>query len=459
MKNEKLKQRTFAKGFISPWSIFFACSIFIIPVLFNACEYNNKPGIIYDSSMVMDTTGKPTITGFTPAAGAFAGVREIQINGSNLGLINGTDTDWVFIGGVSPLIKEIHDSYITVYRPKLANDHYNIPISVSVTNAKMPTESFSASYYVESPGTITGDYSSSSTVTTALTATEFDKNENIYVMSVGKNLYKTDPAGVTRTTILNSQNLVPSEYASITTIAFGPGSKDKNLFIADGKSNIGRIDVYDTLNRTGTKSPSPVKLITPAPVSGLDFDENGNMYVAGNANLYIADTSVGNSAAPTFNTISGYAGVTNLIKIRIIKESGSQYIYYADSMHVWKSQISGSALVSITSLVDLSTHPELTGCKLSSFEVDINGSLFLCLKNHPKYSLFFRETDGSITPFYYDQNILPKTVEKIVWGYGKNLYLISGSLQTVPGTYDAGRIYRLVMDRYGAPYNGRKFIK
>jgi hypothetical protein len=455
MKKRKLVQVVFlkgifAKGGISPWLILLVCGVLMLPVLFVACVENNKPGIIYDTSLNITTTGKPNITAITPATKAIAGVREIRIFGKNLGIKNGTDTNWVVIGGTNATIKEIiQDSVVTIYRPKLSNDHYDKNISVSVTDPKMLAASSSVEYYVESPGGVVGDYS---TISSPLLAVDFDKQENLYT-TAGKNLYKTDFAGVTQSIILNPVNLLSSDYNSITAMSFGPGAYGRNLFIAVGKNYIARIYVVDTLDR----NDKPVKLTVPAVVSQLDFDENGNMYTGGNGNLYITD-SAGTSAAPTFTPISGYEGV-NIIKIRVVKESGNQFLYVADSTYVWKSQLGGSSLIKGTPLVDLSTHSELSGCTISSFEVDENGSIFLCLKNHPKYSLFIRENDGSIAPFYNDPNILPKTVENLTWGNSKYLYLMSSSLQSSPGTYVAGRIYRMTLDRNGAPYQGRSFIK
>ena len=456
MKNEKLRQSNFfkktsAKGFTSPWLILFALCVLAVPVFFIACEYANKPGVIYPA-MNTDTTGRPTITGISPVSGAAAGVREITINGSSLGIKTNTDTPWVFIGGVQPIIKEMHDAFITIYRPKLSNDHYDRTISVSVTDPKMLTTSSSFNYSVETPGALVGDYSAN--VTSALLSVEFDKQENLYTAIAAKGVVQTDFAGVTQTTVLNSGNLLSGDYSAVSAMAFGPGSSRRNLFIAVNKNYIARIAVFDTLNRTGTKYASPVKLTVPAAVSALDFDEKGNMYTAGNGNLYVADTSVGNSTAPVFTPISGYSGVTNLIKIRVVNGSN---IYIADSMHVWKGQLTGTALAMGAPLVDLSLHPELSG-KLSSFDVDASGSVFLCIKNNPNYSLFFCESDGSITPFYKDPSILPNTADRIVWGNSKYLYLISSALQS-GGSYVAGRVYRLTLDRNGAPYQGRTFIK
>jgi hypothetical protein len=163
MKNEKLRQnifskRTFTKGCISPWAIFVACCLLILPVLFIACEYDNKPAMIYDPTVALDTTGRPTITDILPATQAVAGVREITIVGSNLGIKNGTDTSWVFIGGVRPMIKDIQNSSITIYRPQLSNDKYDKSIYVSVTDTKMKVESSNNAYMVETTVFILGDY-------------------------------------------------------------------------------------------------------------------------------------------------------------------------------------------------------------------------------------------------------------------------------------------------------------
>ena len=369
---------------------------------------------------------------------------------------NGTDTPWVYIGGVPALVKNMQDASLTIYRPALATANYDKAIYVSVTDPKMLTLSSSQSYEVATPGIITGSYG---TVNFPLLAVEFDSQENLYT-TANKNVYKTDFGGVTQTIILTPANLLSSDYTLTTDMRFGPGGVGKNLFMAVGNNYIARVAALDPPN----SKTKPSKLSTPGVVSQLDFDENGNIYVAGNANLYTADTSVGNSNAPTFTAISGYSGVGSLVRIRVVKGSGNEYIYIADSTHIWKAVLSGGSLTMGSPVVDLSTHPELSGSTLSSFEVDANGSLYLCLLNNPNGSLFFVESDGSITAYYKDVNILPNTVQKIVWGNSNTLssgnsclYLISCNLQS-GGAYAAGRIYRMYLNKNGAPYNGRSFF-
>ena len=437
---------------ISLWTVGIIVCLFVIPILFIACEYSNEPAIIYKPDQSIDTTGRPFISGILPATQAVAGVREITIIGTNLGIRNGTDTNWVLIGGVKPIYKDIQNSAITIYRPQLSDDKYGKSIYVNITDPKLLGVSSSFTYLVESPGAVVGDY----TGINSLNAIEFDnKNpENIYIEAANKNVYKTDFPGVTQTIVLNPANLLSSDFAGVTSMSFGPGSSDRNLFMTVSKPYVYRIIVYDTLN----KNNKPVKLNTPTPVHQLDFDESGNLFTAGIGNIYYADTSVGNSATPTFSSIGGYTGGVPK-KMRLVKESGILQLYIADSLRVWKGPITTSSFSGGSPLVDLTTKPSLSGCFISSIEVDANGTILLCIINHAKYSLFVRESDGSITPFYTDSKILPKTAEKLAWGNNKYLYLISSSWQTQPTVYAPGRVYIMTLDRNGAPYNGRTFVK
>jgi len=217
MKNEKLRQsffskKTSTKGYSSLWWIVVACSLLMMSVFFISCVYENEPGIIYPA-MVIDTTGMPRITDITPSVtngGAIGGIREIKIIGTNLGLRNG-DTNWIYFGGVHPIIKDIQNSSITIYRPKLSNDNYNKSIDVNVTDPKLSIKSSNFQYMVESPGVVVGDYSA---FNSELRAIDFDNQGNLYALFAAKTLLKNDFAGVSTFTALTSANLLQAEYAS-----------------------------------------------------------------------------------------------------------------------------------------------------------------------------------------------------------------------------------------------------
>jgi len=413
--------------------------------------------------MVSDTTGRPVITGMVPAGQASAGVREIRIVGTNLGM-SGTDTNWILFGGVRPIIKEIQDSYVTIYRPQLSTDHYGgKPSIVSVTNPKMAYAPSHTTYYVESPGAFVGSYPTATFASIVAAECDNQPQENLYTTTPTKFMYKTDFSGVTQINVLTPPILIGSEFATIGAMSFGPGVRKQNLFIAAGKNYISRLYVADTISASTNKI---TKLAVPTTVTQLDFDEKGNLYVGGydavslSGKLYVADSSVG-SSVPAFTPMTGYTGGANIIKIRVVKESGNDYLYVADSLSIWKGQISGNSLTNPQVVVNLAG-TALSACRITSFALDEHSSIFLCLKNSPNYSLFIKENDGSVTPFYQDSTILPNTVDKLMWGNSNFLYLISSSLT---GSNASNKIYRLTLDysdgtpRKGAPYYGRTFIR
>jgi hypothetical protein len=420
------------------------CCTVLALIFFSACEKFEEPATIYDPSL-KPTTDAPTITQIVPAGVAAAGVsgREIKIFGTNLGVKNGSDTDWVYIGGVRTVIKEIvQGSMISVYRPQLAADRYDRSIILSVTALGAVDTSANASYMVESPGATLGDYAG---VGGALMASDLDKQENLYIIA-GRTVWRNTPAGVGLAQMLGTVNL-PGDFRATTDAKFGPGDPGLNMYVAVGQSFLYsvRVDTADTRIRT-------VKGATlPAAVTKLDFDANGNIYTGGSAGVFLT-----NFAAGTVSQNLGYQG-TVIRELRVY----NGYIYVADSLNLWRSQIAADGTLGAqTSLVNLSSDPGFNGCAISSFTIDELGKLYLCLRHHPRYSVFVREDDGSITPFYFDENILPNTVEQLLWSNGRSLYLISKSLGgATAGTFASNRVFRMSMDRNGAPFEGRKYLK
>ena len=447
MKNNKLKNEIFltktssGKRTLLGLTLFICCSI-LVPVLFSSCEKFEEPGSIYEPSTI-STTDDPAISGVSPAGVAVAGVsgRIIKIYGKNLGVKNGTDTDWVYIGGQRAIIKEIvQNTSITIARPLLSAGKYGSKIVLSVTNPKAIDTSSSVEYMVESPGSLVGDYAS---IVATMMAVDFDNDENIYIVA-GRQVWRNDFSGVTLTQLLGTANLV-SDFRGTTDARFGPGSPGKVLYVAVGKNYI-----YSVRADTASTSIKPVKGGTlPAVVTKLDFDADGNLYAGGSEGIFKINTTDGSVSSNL-----GFAG-TVIKQIRIFNGN----IYVADSVRIWKCQLGGSTLDPGNPIVDLTSNSSLNSCRISSFTLDEGGSLYLCLRNHPKYSVFVRENDGTITPFYDDENILPKTVEQLVWANSGNLYLISNSLPgATAGIFSSNRVYQMKMDRKGAPYLGRNFM-
>ncbi|MGE5861066.1 MAG: IPT/TIG domain-containing protein, partial [Ignavibacteria bacterium] len=210
-------------------------NLFVFSILiFTGCVDFEEPAAIYDPSVTK--TNDPVITSVDPAGIARGGVREIRINGQNLG-VKGSDTDWVFIGGVRATIKEvIQTNAVIVYRPQLTEDNYDSPIQINITAPKAIDTSANIEYIVESPGGFIGTYS---LITAAINGVDFDKDENIYVVS-NRTVYRNDPTGNTLTTLLTS---LPGAFRTISDVKFGPGESGLDLYLVNGTNIVSRVRV------------------------------------------------------------------------------------------------------------------------------------------------------------------------------------------------------------------------
>jgi hypothetical protein len=425
-----------------------SCLIISAVIVLNSCVDFEEPNVVYDPSY--PKTNDPVITGVTPAGITLGGVREIQISGQNLG-VKGSDTDWVFIGGVRATIKDIIGTQtIVIHRPQLAAGNYDSKIYINVTAPKAIATSSSFEYMVENPGQAVGNYGTNFGGNVFL-AVDFDNQENIYI-ATSRAVWRNDPSGNTLAQMAG--NFPRNPFASISDAKLGPGTPGINMYLACGTNTIYRVRADSV--QTGTVRPAAVDTLL-GNVSKLDFDINGNIYSGGSDGVFLTKLSDGSTSQSL-----GYEGTTNIKGLRIVYQGTNGFIYIADSVNVWRSQINSDGTLNGTKeiLVDLGTNPALSSYLITSFEIDENGGIYLCI-NHPNYRLYYRESDGSIGPYYYDAGILPNTVEQITWGTGNYLYLISSSLHQPPpnaSLFASDRLYRMKQDKNGAAYQGRSFL-
>jgi hypothetical protein len=441
-----------AGGLFGKWAMIMVLTA-IVAVFFNACEKFEDTPAIYKQEPVSNT-GDPSITGIQPAAIAKGGVREITILGHNLG-VRGTDTNWVFIGGKRAKIKEVADDHIIVYRPMLEQSNYDKKIYINVTNPKAIDTSSRAAYTVETTGLFVQDYSFG---TSSYVAFESDINDNFYVLGDNKNIYFIGFAGAGAPSAPFLGGL-SADLKVTTDMKLGPGSNKVNLYFACGKKDINRI-MTDTAVSSKANNITKVIISLPTNITKIDFDPDGNMYAGGSGGIYFVKRN-------SDNTFSEYlsCGFGNLNLKGILVSKNKDFVYVADSLHVWKNAISADGtLGEKTELVNIQNNPELSTFKITSFVLDEKGGLYLCIQGNPKYSLYFVESAQSIVPYYNDANLIPgQYTESLVWGNGRYLYLTKGSVN-IPGTKTRkpaddikNRVYRLYMDKNGAVYNGRKF--
>jgi len=389
--------------------------ILAVIVFVGGCTSYDEPPLI--NAPDRQYSNSPVITNIFPANEAVAGVREISINGQNFA-VNGEDTNWVFIGGTDAMIKSITADKIVVYRPPTSGE---VNISVVIPNALNVAKV--NKYMIEEPVISFGDFRYQNY---DLTAMEVDKNENLFV-ATRREIWKLAPDGIELTQI----SRLGSDFAKITDLKFGP---DGYLYVAISKRDIYRIDVT-----TGNEE----KYVNiPKTTDRIDFDENMNLYAVRKDGIYVADPAKN----MTFNDY--YVGTT-ILELRVF----NGYVYSASSDFLWRNKIldNKGTLGESEVVLDLKNVEGFSTCDISSFSIDSDGTILLCLLNNPNYSVFVLEKNGSVTPFY-KADILPHSVDQIIYGSGRYMYLNRG----ISLVRDSIRVYRMGMEKIGAPYYGRQ---
>ncbi len=392
-------------------------TVLVVFALFAGCNEFDEPEVINITGQEFGSD--PVISEIIPADSALAGIRELVIRGSNFAT-GGADTTWVYIGGEAAAPKSLSSTEIVVDRPSLYGD--DIAISVVVPTALSVAQV--NSYGIEMPVEEWGDFSYENY---DLTSMEVGPDETIYVATRRK-IITLASDGVT----INTLGEYPSAFANITSLKFGP---DGYLYALVGKKDLYRIDISTGLEENFARIPKNT--------TQMDFDENGNIYCARKDGIYLVkpDQSVSET---------GKLDDMTLEEMRVF----NGYLYAAESKALYKLEIldSNGSLGDPVTILDINDMEGFLTCDITSFSIDINGTIFICVIQHARYSIFVLEDNGELTP-YYEKDILPRSVDKLIWGNDRYLYLNRGlSLDR-----DSLRLYRMGMATEGAPYSGRNF--
>jgi hypothetical protein len=412
----------------------------LILLFLAACNEFNEPGLIYDPDKPVPPD--PVISGIDPADSALAGVqgREITILGSNFS--PNTGFNFVYFGKQKALIKSSTVNQIVVYRPAIYGDSLDVIVQATPALASVYMDEkykIENPYYAYDPDNTT----SLITPTSAYGALEVDNEENLYIGS-RRVIFMIPPAADTAITFKS----LGTDFSRVTDLKFGPNGY---LYILASRTN-----VY----RTTAGGSAPEIFVTLSAVTEkLDFDQNQNMYTGYQSGISVIhqDASVIQSGRFASNfTIKELRVYNNELYVNAVYTGTDTSI---PKTALWKHTIldaNGTLDTNRQIVVDLSNYadPVLSTCDINSFNIDMDGTIYLCLRKTGvilPYYLYVVENGGSITPFYQD-TILPKRLDHIVWGNDKEVYLNRGS--SVLGA-DSLRVVRMKMGIDGAPYLGR----
>lgn len=391
------------------------CYILSLIVIFAGCNNFDEPDVINNTNQTYPEN--PQITGIIPSDSAIAGVREIQILGHNFA-VNGSDTNWVFIGGEPALIKSVTADKIIVHRPSASGDDMTIAV---VIPSALGTAQLN-NYKIEEPISEFGDFSRENY---DLMAIEVDQNENLYIASRRRILHLTSD-GVYLTQLLS----LGSKFAGITDIKLGPGgllyvlTGDKELYTLNLES--GADEIYSKFSQDAER---------------FDFDVNNNIYGGYKRGLFVIKSDKTESS-------TGYYSGVNILEVRVV----GNYVYVLTADKLSRNPIldSDGAVGETEVVVNLDSQSDLQNCEFKSVNFSASGDVLFAIRGHNRYSLFILE-EGSLNPFYAI-DIIPQTVDQIIWGSGRYLYLNRG----ITLERDSVRLYRMGMESLGSPYNGRQ---
>ncbi len=388
------------------------------------------------------------ISAVLPSNSAIAGVREITIIGKNFS--RDIDSDWVWYDVDSLRVKRISLSSaadtIVVYRP--ANFGSNLYLKVVIPSADSIGQ---YQYNIEQPAS-SFDLSSANAIATSIPVVEIGSGDTMWIGTTGY-ISKMAPTGGGAITFKDTSYLkprmpvngksTPTDFArNFFDMKFGPGSV---LYATFNNASTGNI-IY----RLDPDSSTPVVYATISGTKSagfFDFDDNGNLYTGNTKGLFLVKPGGSSSS------VGDYSSFT-FVALRVIKDAGgNKYVYAANSGGLYRSPInsdgtvgSGQQVYSIAS----DTSKIIAGVSITSFSVASDGTVLVAVTGNSSYSLFVLE-NGTLTPYYYNQSILPTGIQQLTWGNDRWLYLNLGGSPLYKMGIATGNGTPLL----GAPYLGR----
>ncbi|MCX7984209.1 MAG: hypothetical protein N3A63_04840 [Bacteroidetes bacterium] len=411
----------------------------ILLVLFlNGCVEFKDPGIIYDEKATYPPS--PSITAIIPADSAEAGVREIEIRGSNFSTT--LHNNFVFFDKRPAYIKSALVDKLILYRPPIYGDSITLVLEVAGS-----LQMVKRTYKIKQPYVA---YSSDAIRTVRpsdpLMAVEVDKNEVVYIAK-SYFIYKL----TSDETVEIFKRHSGGDFTRIYDIKFGPGGY---LYIAASKTKIWR-----TLGENDTKAYEYVSLPSSAGVvEKIEFDRYGNLFTGKTRGIFVVKHN-----RTVLNT-GKYSTNFTITDLRIYNDELYVNATYTGTdvaipkQAIWKNTIyrTGTLVDSLgvgSVVFNIGSLPSFTNAEITSFTFDVDGMLYLCVKfpSSQLYSFYTLE-GGALVPFYTDY-ILPMKIDQVVWGNATTLYLNRGRTSFISG--DSAQLYRVPTLKQGAPYWGR----
>ncbi len=395
-----------------------------------ACESPSYPTNLWDDAPARVET--PEITGLIPAEGTLSGVGIITISGS--GFANLTDSNLVFIGGLPARVLSATEAELAVQATDIAGDSLTITVTV------LGAWGFAVwdGYRLEEAVSDYGGFG----------MTEEKDAEQVFGLAVdpGENLYvSVRSGGVVQVRPDGERSL----YATTTVLQFnalrsGPGGV---IYAAAGRTSLYQIPA-------GGGAAQVVASI-PERVSGLDFDEAGNLYLGGRGARLFRMTPPGE-----VTQVTAYGAEIEVQAVRVF--DGQVYVAgeYAGSdtgvvqAGVWRSAIipGGDTLGQPDLVFDWGDFTGPGGGDIQDITFASDGELYISSDADVGLYVLAPPYMGELPEqLYPDVSALAAPIGSISWGNGRYLYVNHPSVDE-----EKRSLKRVALVKDGAPYYGRQ---
>jgi len=333
----------------------------------------------------------------------------------------------VYFNGTLAEIISATSSEIMVYRPPVVGDSVAVHVFVDSTLLIAKT-----SYRLdETHSTYSG--------LTRITALAIDGEENIYALGNREIFYLTNDG---QELGYVSGDAFPRSFRSGPEARYGPGGVMYFVSASRRGSSIFRA--------LGAEDSLALYCEFDGEVITFDFDENGNIYGAGDeTGISVATPMAGKDTVDTLTNYDEFADFS-IVTVRVF----NGHVYFAGEyggsdgafpeVGIWRVPIeSGLGQIGDAEVVyDWANSSDSTLADILDFTIAADGTLYIATDN--TNPIFILSPDGELDLLY--KGIFPNTMEKLIWGNSTYIYGINS---------DAG-IFRIQTGKQGAVYQGRQ---
>ncbi len=390
--------------------------------LYFACD-DDPADSLFDPSRT--DASRAVVTALSPPDVALSGVGQITISGQNFS--PEPEENLVFFDGARAEVVTASSTELVVKTPVLEGD--SIQVKIAVQGAEL----FSVPTLYKLIAAVSDFGKIFEGVIAYGIASDRDGTVFFFVSnpSVGNQIFKVTPDG-------DTELFATASFLKANAMKMGPGN---TLYAAPS----GRIRKISTFSPDGTESTFASLPISPAD---LDFDSNGNIWVAGGSGVARVKPD---KTVELMTTVS----VNGLSAVRVF--DGAVYVGGIDSRtdekKIWRYQMQGEALGAQELVLDVTAANWLEGAIVRTFTFSELGDMILGT-THPE-GIFVMPSGGNGAPLY--PGLMLPEIYAMTWAEGNTLFAVRQRVSADDATkFDFSQIYQIVMSSAGAPYFGRQ---